>query len=161
MGVAEDMNFSRAAERLHVAQSALSRQIQDLEGEVGVQLFARDKRGIALTAAGTAFLAEARKLIAHSTRAIETARRAARGEVGRLDIGYISALSDGLIPRLLRTFRAQFPEVDIHLSTLRPARQIDALRAEEIQIGFVGMPFPEQPVGLSPPCFFLSFPKFL
>jgi DNA-binding transcriptional LysR family regulator len=148
VGVAEDMNFSRAAERLHVAQSALSRQIQDLEGEVGVQLFVRDKRGIVLTAAGKAFLDDARRLVAQSQQAIETARRAARGEVGRLDIGYIGALSDGLIPRLIRKFRAQFPEVDVKLHALRPARQVEALHQEEIHLGFIGMPFGDQEAAL-------------
>jgi DNA-binding transcriptional LysR family regulator len=140
VGVAEDMNFSRAAARLHVAQSALSRQIQDLEGEIGVQLFVRDKRGIVLTAAGKVFLGEARRLVAQSQQAIETARRAARGEVGRLDLGYIGALSDGLIPRLMRKFRAQFPGVEVKLHALRPARQVEALRRDEIQLGFIGLP---------------------
>lgn len=141
VGVAEDLNFSRAADRLHVAQSALSRQIQDLEAELGVQLFLREKGGISLTAAGAAFLVEARRLIAQSTQAIETARRAARGEVGRLDIGFIGALSDGLIPRLLRKFRSRFPEVDVKLYAMRPVRQIEALHSEEIQLAFLGMPF--------------------
>ena len=149
VSVAEDLNFSRAAERLHVAQSALSRQVQDLEGEIGVQLFVRDKRGIVLTAAGKAFLADARKLITNSTEAVETARRAARGEVGRLEIGYIGALSDGLIPRLIRKFRARSPDVDVTLHAMRPASQVEALQEEEIELGFIGMPFADLQARLS------------
>lgn len=143
IAVAEDLNFSRAADRLHMAQSALSRQIQALEEDIGVQLFQRTRPHIELTAAGSAFLAEARKLMASSLQAIETARRASRGEVGRLDIGYIGALSDGLIPRLLREFRVRFPNVAVTLHQIRPAQQAQALLNDEIQLGFIGMPIPE------------------
>src|SRR5258706_16318386 len=94
IGIAEDLSFSRAAERLRVAQSALSRQVRDLEDELQVQLFKRDKRRASLTAAGEVFLVKARKLVAESQQAVEAARSAARGELGHLEIGYISALSD-------------------------------------------------------------------
>jgi DNA-binding transcriptional LysR family regulator len=143
IGIAEDLSFSHAAERLHVAQSALSRQIQDLEDELRVQLFRRDKRGVSLTAAGEVFLAKARKLVIESQQAAEAARSAARGELGHLEIGYISALSDGLIPRLLRKFRAKFPEVHLRLHALRPAPQAAALLEGDLQVGFIGLPMPE------------------
>src|SRR5690349_5538990 len=127
IGIAEDLSFSHAAERLHVAQSALSRQIQALEYELKVQLFKRDKRGVSLTAAGEVFLARARKLVIESQQASEAARGASRGELGHLEIGYISALSDGLIPRLMRQFRAKFPQVHLRLHAQRPALQATGL----------------------------------
>jgi DNA-binding transcriptional LysR family regulator len=143
IAVAEDLSFSHAAERLHVDQSALSRRIQDLESELTVPLFTRTRHRVQLTAAGAAFLEEARRLMADTTVAIETARRAARGEVGRLDIAYIGALSDVLIPRLLREFRARFPDVAVSLRHLRPAQQITALLSGQIHLGFIGLPNPE------------------
>jgi DNA-binding transcriptional LysR family regulator len=143
IAVAEDLSFSHAAERLHVDQSALSRRIQDLESELNIPLFTRTRHRVQLTAAGTAFLDEARRLMAVTAHAMETARRAARGEVGRLDIGYIGALSDVLIPRLLREFRARFPHVAVTLQHLRPASQIAALLSGRIHLGFIGLPNPE------------------
>ena len=86
---------------------------------------------------------EPRKLLVQSLQTIETARRAARGEIGRLDIGCIGALSDDLIPRLLRQFRSRFPDVAVRLKQMRPAVQAQALLADEIQLGFIGMPIPE------------------
>lgn len=143
IAVAEDLSFSRAAERLHVDQSALSRRIQDLEGELSVILLDRTQHHVELTPAGAVFLQEARQLLGQTQIAVETARRAARGEIGRLTIGYIVALSDGLIPRLLRAFRARFPEVAETLRPMRAAQQIAALLSKQIDVGFVGQPNPE------------------
>jgi len=148
IAVAEDLSFSRGAERLRVAQSSLSRQIQDLEEEIGVQLISRQRPHIELTAAGAAFLTDARKLVASSLQAIDTARRADRGEVGRLDIGYIGVLSDGLIPRLLRLFRSRFPNVAVTLNQIRPARQVEALFTRQIHLGFIGLPIRQHEPGL-------------
>jgi DNA-binding transcriptional LysR family regulator len=143
IAVAEDLSFTHAAERLHVDQSALSRRIQDLEYELRVPLFTRTRHHVQLTSAGTAFLVEARRLMADAEVAIETARRAARGELGRLTIGYIGALSDGLIPRLLRKFRARYPQVTESLKNMRAAQQLAALMSNQIDLGFVGQPNPE------------------
>jgi len=149
IAVAEDLSFSRAGERLHVDQSALSRRIQDLEYELRTPLFTRTQHRVQLTAAGNVFLAEARRLLADTEAAIETTRRAARGEVGRLDIGYITALSDSLILRLLRLFRNRFPQVVVSLHNLRPAEQIAALLTSKINLGFVGLKNPEYGMQLS------------
>ncbi len=143
IGIAEDLSFSRAAERLHVAQSALSRQIQDLEDELKVKLFKRDKRGVSLSAAGEVFLDKARKLVSASQQAIESARSAARGELGQLEIAYIGALSDGLVPRLLRRFRTKFPHVHMRLRALRPWQQAEALLENDLNLGFIGLPMPD------------------
>jgi DNA-binding transcriptional LysR family regulator len=149
IAVAEDLSFSRAAERLHVDQSALSRRIQDLEYELHVPLFTRTRHRVELTPAGGAFLLEARRLMTATEVAVETARRAARGEVGRLDIGYIGALSDGLIPRLMRKFRTAFPQVAESLQHMRPARQIAALLSGQLHLGFVGQRNPEYEMQLT------------
>lgn len=143
IAVAERLSFSRAAESLHVAQPALSRAVQGLEDEIGIPLFVRGKPRIKLTGAGEAFLCDAQRLVGSSLMALETARRAARGEVGRLDLGYIAALSDGLIPRLLRRFRRNFPEVSLRMTQMRPARQVQALLTGEIHLGFIGLPVPD------------------
>ena len=148
IAVAEDLSFSRAAERLHVDQSALSRRIQDLEAELGVTLFDRTQHHVELTPAGAAFLQEGRQLMGQTQVAVETARRAARGEIGRLTIGYIVALSDGLIPRLLRKFRARFPHVAETLRPMRAAQQIAALLSKQLDVGFVGQPNSEFEVQL-------------
>ncbi len=148
IAVAEDLSFSHAAERLHVDQSALSRRIQDLEYELQVPLFTRTRQRVELTQAGDAFLQEARRILEDAQTAIEMARRAARGEVGHLDIGYIGALSDGLIPRLLRKFRATFPNVTATLQHMRPATQIAGLLSKQIDLGFCGQPNTEYEVQL-------------
>jgi DNA-binding transcriptional LysR family regulator len=149
IAVAEDLSFSRASERLRVDQSALSRRIQDLEHELQTPLFTRTQHRVQLTAAGKAFLAEARRLMEDTETAINTARRAARGEVGQLDIGYITALSDALILRLLRLFRSRFPQVLVRLRNMRPAEQIAALLSGKIHLGFVGLKNPEYEVQLA------------
>src|SRR5690242_17964377 len=88
VAVAEELHFSRAAERLHIGQPPLSQQIQALEQEVGAQLLERSKRRVRLTAAGALFLDDARRILALSAQAAQTARRAGRGEVGELRIGF-------------------------------------------------------------------------
>jgi len=148
IAVAENLSFSRAAEHLHVDQSALSRRIQDLEYELRVPLFTRTRQRVELTAAGATFLEQARRILADSQLAIESAQRAARGEIGHLNIGYIGALSDGLIPRLLRKFRTAFPNVTATLRHMRPATQISALLSKQIDLGFCGQPNPEFEVQL-------------
>src|SRR5262249_13154172 len=92
VAVAEELHFGRASARVHVAQPAVSRQIRALEEEIGLSLFERDRRRVVLTAAGAAFLEEARSLLQHVERAVITAHRAARGEIGSLPIAYLPAL---------------------------------------------------------------------
>ncbi|MEI8196173.1 MAG: LysR family transcriptional regulator, partial [Phycisphaerae bacterium] len=91
VAVAEELHFGKAAERVGIAQPPFSHQIQALERELGVTLLARTKRSVELTAAGTAFLAEARRTLAHAAMATRAAQRAARGEIGRLAIGFVDS----------------------------------------------------------------------
>src|SRR5262245_19066332 len=111
VAVAEELHFSRAATRVHVAQPALSRQIRALEDELGVRLFERDRRRVALTTAGAAFLDEARFLLERVERAVEVARRADRGELGSLRIGYVPAVVSTGLPELARASRKGLPRV--------------------------------------------------
>src|SRR4051794_3523809 len=110
VAVAEELNFSRAAERLNIAQPPLSQQIQRLEAKIGVQLFVRTKRSVQLTAAGEIFLQEARRTLSQAESSVKIAQRAARGEVGSLVIGFVGSSAYGFLPTAVRTFRERFPE---------------------------------------------------
>lgn len=100
VAVAEEMSFTRAAARLHMAQPALSVQIRQLEDELGVPLFDRSRRTIALTEGGTVMLAEARRLLGLLDNAVELVRRTGRGAVGRIAIGFVPSASNAALPPL-------------------------------------------------------------
>jgi len=140
VAVAEELHFGRASARVHVAQPAVSRQIRALEEEIGLSLFERDRRRVVLTAAGAAFLEEARSLLQHVDRAVITAHRAARGELGSLRIGYVPAVVHTGLPEIVRAFRKRFSRVEVRLQEMNPAMQVDALLAERIDVGFVRGP---------------------
>jgi DNA-binding transcriptional LysR family regulator len=140
IAVAEELHFGRAAARLHMAQPPLSQAIRNLEEIVGVQLLARSKHAVSLTPAGKAFLDEARELIAHGQRAIDTARRASEGLTGKIRIGFMGSVSYELLPRILREFRAQFPAIHVDLREQTSVEQIESLHAGRIDLGIVRMP---------------------
>ena len=143
--VAEELNFRKAAERLRVAQPALSSQIQDLEHELGARLLDRDTGGVRLTDAGAVFLEEVRQILAHAERAARGAHEAAQGRRGRLTVGYFAPIFMGLMPGSLKVFREKFPEVDVVLVEMPIADQLAALEAGSIHIGFTvarGAPLP-------------------
>lgn len=141
VAVAEELHFGRAAIRLHISQPPLSQQIHNLEEVLGVTLFTREKKRVELTFAGRVFLDSARKLLEQSRLAIHSARRAARGEVGTLAIGYVSSIPfTGLIGRAVREFRAQRPDVQLHIKEMRAIDQIKAIVERGIDIGFVREP---------------------
>ena len=146
IAVAAELHFGRAAARLHVAQPAVSRQIRALEEEIGLSLFERDRRRVALTAAGAAFLDEARSLLGHVERAVVTAHRAARGELGALRIGYVPAVVHTGLPEIVRAFRKRFSGVDLRLQEMNPAMQVEALLGDQIDVGFVRGPVDEPAV---------------
>jgi DNA-binding transcriptional LysR family regulator len=118
VAVAEELHFARAAERLHLAQQPVSFQIKQLEGELGVRLFDRTTRQVALTEAGRALLEELYLALAHLERGVEEAQRAQRGERGRLVIGYFSTVLYNLLPETVRRFRQRFPAVELVLQEL-------------------------------------------
>src|SRR5689334_25413092 len=109
IALAEELHFGRAADRLQMAQPPLSRQIRALETELGVRLLARTKRGVQLTDAGRVFREEARAALARSERAVESVRRAARGEVGAVALAFAPTVALSLIPRLIPRFLDRHP----------------------------------------------------
>lgn len=138
VAVAEELNFTRAAERLHIGQPPLSQQIQALEAELGVQLFERTKRRVALTPAGERFLERARRILGDTAQAIDEVRRIAGGELGELRIGFTSSLPfTALLPNLVRRYRAQRPEVTLILREMFTSDQYVALEKDELDVGFV------------------------
>jgi DNA-binding transcriptional LysR family regulator len=143
VAVAEELHFGRAAARLHIVQPALSRQIRALEEEMGLRLFERNRRRVALTPAGAAFLNEGRGLLEQVAHAVEAARRADRGELGSLRIGYVPAMVSTGLPEIVREFRKRFPGVDVRLQEMTPAMQVEALLGERVDVGFVRGPIHE------------------
>src|SRR6187431_794617 len=137
VAVAEELHFGRAAQRLHIQQPPLSRQIQLLEAELGFSLFERSRRRVELTPAGTALLGRARQVFDALEVAVHDARSASEGESGRLVIGYPSSLAYSGLTELLRAFRTRFPSVELSLRELPPGDQIDGLKAGNLDVGFV------------------------
>ena len=138
IAVADELHFSRAAERLGMSQPPLSQQIRQLEEAVGARLLSRSNRRVALTEAGRLFLAEARDVLGRVDHAIDLAQRAQRGEVGELRIGFTrSAPLSTHIPRAIFAFRQQLPAVQLQLLELNSLQQIDALLERRLQVGIV------------------------
>jgi LysR family transcriptional regulator, benzoate and cis,cis-muconate-responsive activator of ben and cat genes len=137
VAVAEAEHFGRAAERLHVSQSPLSRQIAQLEQEIGAKLFVPSGRGVKLSPAGRNFLEGARATLARAALAVEDARATAKGRIGTVVVGFDGALADALLlPQIVPTFRARHPRVELRLLPLASEEQVAALRAGTISVGF-------------------------
>ena len=141
IAVAEELHFGRAAVRLNMTQPPLSRQIQKLEREVRVELLERDSRKVVLTAAGSAFLTEARKLVAAAERAPHTARRIAQGSTGILRIGFTAASGFSLLGPLLRGIAEDLPGLDVELQELVTSEQLRALSTGDLDLGLARPPF--------------------
>lgn len=140
VALAEEGHFGRAAERVFVVQQALSNSIKNLEDEVGVPLVLRTTRKVQLTPAGREFLDAARSTLAQADQVIERARRAARGEVGRLTLGFVSGLVFGGLPDVVRIFRERYPNVSVALQELTAQEQELGLRASQLDIGLMLLP---------------------
>lgn len=140
LAVAEHLHFGRAAARLQIAQPALSQQIRKLEGEIGVELFHRTKREVQLSAAGLALRSFARQALGDVAAGVEAARRAARGEIGSLTVGFIESAASTIVPVAVRAFRAAHPDVGLTLRELGVDPQIEGLRAGTLDVGIVRAP---------------------
>ncbi|CAI8816932.1 MULTISPECIES: LysR substrate-binding domain-containing protein [Pseudomonas] len=139
--VAEEEHVGRAAERLHISQSPLSRQIAQLEERLGLTLFERSQQRIRLTRDGQTFLAETRALLTHANRLESLGKRLGRGEEGGLCIGYIeNAMHAGVLPNALRVLRADRPNVHVALYNLSSAEQLEGLRQRSLDIALVSEP---------------------
>jgi DNA-binding transcriptional LysR family regulator len=143
VALAEELHFGRAARRLGMTQPPLSQAIAGLEGELGVRLLERTRRRVALTHAGATFLEEARATLARAGQAVELARRAQRGEVGRLAVGYLAATAYTLLPLVLRDFMRGFPGVRLELRELTLPQQVGALLKGDIEVGLLRPPVAE------------------
>jgi DNA-binding transcriptional LysR family regulator len=137
MAVAEELHFGRAAERLNMAQPPLSQQVRALEDELGVRLFERSSRRVRLTEAGEIFEGRARRILESADMAVDEARRAARGELGRVTVGIMSSAMLPTFPPILRHYRAGRPDVEVAFAQLHSNEQLDAVREGRIDVGFV------------------------
>jgi DNA-binding transcriptional LysR family regulator len=140
VAVAETLHFGRAAARLHISQPPLSRQIQQLEREIGTLLLRRNKRHVELTEAGAHLLVDARRMLTDVELMGERARRAALGAIGQLTLGFISAVDYSILPSVLRAFRETYPGVTLDLRELTSDIQLRDLRAERIDAGMLLAP---------------------
>lgn len=145
VGVGEEQHFGRASKRLGVAQPALSRQIQDLENELGFKLFDRLPRGVRLNAAGQLFLTDARRILQEVEEAKRRAERVALGRAGTLRIGIATAVSwHGLVVKTFRTFRRRQPDVELVLHHMLSVHQVDAIISGRLDAGFAAPLTPVQ-----------------
>ena len=140
IAVAEELHFGRAAERLHMTQPPLSRQIQQLETELGVQLIDRTTRSVTLTPAGVAFLPDARRIVALAESAALTVRRVPAGDLGTVVVGFTAASAHAVLPRLLEQTRNTLPDVKLELREMVSSVQIEALMSGEIDLGMARPP---------------------
>jgi DNA-binding transcriptional LysR family regulator len=138
VAVGEEQHYGRAAERLGIAQPALSRQIQGLEKELGFMLFERLPRGVKLSAAGKLFLSDARRILQEVQEAKLRAERVATGKAGTLRVGFVEWLSwHGVVPDSFRRFRRRQPDAELDLQPLRSVEQIEAIRSGRLDAGFI------------------------
>ena len=138
VAVGEEQHYGRGAQRLRIAQPALSRQIQDLEEEVGFKLFDRLSRGVKLNTAGKLFLEEARRILHQVDEATRRARRVASGQSGILRVGFVESMSwHGVVPDSFRQFREGQPDAELKIKPLSSLEQIEAVQSEQLDAGFV------------------------
>ena len=137
LAVAEELHFGRAAQRLHMTQPPLTQAIALLEDRLGVRLFDRTKRSVKLTPAGAALVHEARDLLARAAALPAHARAAAHGEIGRLRLAFVSTVGFGLLPRWIRAFRSQYPQVEFDLIEATGDVQLPMLERGDADAGFM------------------------
>jgi len=136
VAVAEELNFRKAAERLRISRPALSKQVQDLEGEISARLLNRNTTSVSLTKAGKIFLEDSREILARADRAMQRAREAQAGYRGELRIGSAGVIATDFLPKTLQSFHRQYPHVEVAFVEILPSKQMEALISGEIDIGF-------------------------
>lgn len=141
VAAAELEHIGKAAERLHVSQSPLSRQIRQLERELRLELFTRERQRIRLTDPGKWLLGHARQLLAYADKIRDEAAQKALGKMGTVSIAFVSgAMWSGILPKSLRRFQTEFPNANVELRNLRSTQQFEAVASGRVDIGFVSMP---------------------
>jgi DNA-binding transcriptional LysR family regulator len=143
LSVAETLHFGRTAALIHISQPALSLQIRALEEEIGVPLFARNRRKTTLTEAGVAFRKEAAAAMSQLDLAIRKSRLAANGKLGFLRVGFIFTAGFEIVPSIVRQFRSLNPEVEFSLRSIPTATQVRMLETGSLDIGFLRLPIGE------------------
>lgn len=144
LAVAEELSFTRAAKRLHLAQPPLSRHIRTLEDKIGAPLFLREPRRVSLTSAGNLFYEETRYIPRVLSRAGDAARRCALGETSRLRLGFVSAVMNDVLVDVFRNFRQAHPQVQVMLEDIPPNEQLKWISEGKLDGGFVGL-LPQNP----------------
>lgn len=144
VAVAEELNVTRAAERLHIAQPSLSQQVRQLETEIGAPLFLRDKHRLELTEAGRIFLRESRNILNYTNHAISVTRQAARAEAGLITIAMVPGPEGKIFSRVLSGLLFSNPEVQIVLRSLTSPEQVLALQNREINVGLLRGPIDDE-----------------
>ncbi|RZS30387.1 DNA-binding transcriptional LysR family regulator [Herbihabitans rhizosphaerae] len=142
VAVADHLHFGRAAAALGIAQPPLSQAVKALEGELGVPLFERDTRHVRLTAAGVVFVDDARTALSMVESARTRARSAGRGDIGELVVGMVGSAALHPLPRVVRAYRARYPDVTVRFAELPTAGQLERLRGRTLDVGFVRPPLP-------------------
>jgi len=137
VAVATELNFRRAAERLNMTQPPLSRQVQLLEHQLGVQLLERSKRSVRLTAAGRSFFHEAQSLLERAELAALTARKLSRGDGGSVALGLVSGAVYDFLPRVVVSVQRRYPDIELSMQEMNTFEQLEALRARRIDMGIV------------------------
>ena len=140
VAVAEEENVSRAALKLHVSQPGISRQIHDLEDELGFQLFERSAKSLKLTDAGKVFLTEARVVLQQADDAVKKARAAAGGTNGEINVGYAPSLTIQILPQALRKFQEKFPGVRVTLHDLSTEEMLSQIDEKKLQVALTVRP---------------------
>ncbi|MDJ0633760.1 MAG: LysR family transcriptional regulator [Xenococcaceae cyanobacterium MO_188.B29] len=140
VAVAEELHFGRAAEKVQITQPVISDQIRRLEQELGVKLFFRTKRTVELTEPGKIFFKEAKQILERVEKAVDAVQKADRGELGSLMIGYTGPALYTLLPKIIRTFRDRYPQVELVLKEICTNEQVEALNSGNIEVGFLHPP---------------------
>ena len=141
MALAEELNFSRAAQRLHMSQPPLSKQIKQLETELGSQLFDRVGRGVRLTEAGELLFAEAQRILSQIEQTKNLIQRVGRGEVGQITLGFTPSAANEVLPPILLEFGNRYPEVELSLHEMKADQLVDRLSNMWIDVAFLLLPF--------------------
>jgi LysR family transcriptional regulator, benzoate and cis,cis-muconate-responsive activator of ben and cat genes len=148
VAVAEEENVSRAALKLHVSQPGISRQIHDLEDEIGFQLFERSAKSVRLTGAGKVFLTEARVVLQHADDAVKKARAVSGGTNGEINVGYAPSLTIQILPQALRNFQEKFPGVRVVLHDLSTEEMLSQIGEKKLQVALTVRPSAKLLLGL-------------
>jgi DNA-binding transcriptional LysR family regulator len=140
LAVAEELHFSKAAEKLFIVQPALSRQIKELEGELGILLFKRTKRVVSLTEAGKFYYSEAKNIFLSLEQMKRKAKEIETGSIGKIKIGYVGSAMQSVLPKLILRLQKEYPGLHFELYEVTAKNQIEMLKTGKIDIGFLRIP---------------------